>query len=215
MCPVSWFWQSWWLLYKYGIDRHLGKATVPLSCKLTNVCEWLVSLAISQASAKREYERVHVRDALPTCESKLTSAKLENTCEYSQMNTWVLEIILTSTHNRTREYSQSNSPVLASSRNRTRKYLQSFAWVGIFVGVSRNGINKLWYTCGMAIRGKLVPGDVLSCFVARDTVCERFGPGQNVGEGEQPGPREGREEEHLGTLLDRAKRTLYASLIIA
>ena len=96
------------------------------------------------ASAKRECERVHTSDALPTCESKLASAKLENTREYWQTNTRVHAI------------------VLASTCNRTRQYSQSFAWVTTFVGVSHNRINKPWCTCVMAIQGKLVPGDALS-----------------------------------------------------
>ena len=37
--------------------------TVPLSRKLTNVCEWLVSLTISHAIANCECERVHTSDA--------------------------------------------------------------------------------------------------------------------------------------------------------
>ena len=95
-------------------------------------------------SAKRECERAHVSDALPICEAKLASAKLENNHELSQANSCVLKI------------------VLASTRSRTREYAQSFAWVTIFVGVSCNRINKLWCTCGTAIWGKLVPGDTLS-----------------------------------------------------
>ena len=95
-------------------------------------------------SAKRECEQVHASNALPTRQSKLASAKLKNTRKYSQTNTQVLALVLTSTRNRTRECSQS------------------FTWVTIFVGVSRNRINKLWCTWGMAIRGKLVLGDVLS-----------------------------------------------------
>ena len=68
--------------------------TVPLSRKFTNECDWLVSLAISHTSAKRECEWAHASDALPIRESKLASAKLENTREYSQTNTRVLAIVL-------------------------------------------------------------------------------------------------------------------------
>ena len=74
---------------------------------------------MSHASAKRECERAHVSDAVPTCESKFASAKLENTREYSQ------------------------------------SYSQSFAWATIYVGVSRNRINKVWCTCGMATEESL------------------------------------------------------------
>ena len=59
----------------------------------------------------RYREWAHASDALPTRESKLTSAKLENTREYSQTNIRALAI------------------VLASTRNRTRQYLQNSVWV--------------------------------------------------------------------------------------
>ena len=116
----------------------------------TCICEWLVSLVISHASAKHQCEHAHVSNALPTCESKLASAKLENTCEYSQINTRVLAIVLASTRNRTCQHSR----VLA-----------------IFVGVSHNRINKLWCTCGMAIRGKLVLEHALSWLYYNKYVC--------------------------------------------
>ena len=98
------------------------------------------------ASANRECERAHASDALPTRESKLVSAKLKNTREYSQTNTQVLAIVIASTCNQTLQYSQSNLRVLAIIRVGNN-----------FCGVSCNRINKLWCTCGMVIRGKLVP----------------------------------------------------------
>ena len=101
-------------------------STVPLRCNVTNQCEWLASLAISHTSTKHELVRAHMSDALRTCESKLTSVKLESTREYSQTNSLALA---------------TNSRVLAS-----------LASVTIFMGMSCYRINKLWCTCGMAMR---------------------------------------------------------------
>ena len=119
-------------------------------------------------------ERAYACDALPTRELKLASAKLENTCEYSQTNTRVLSIVLVSTCNRTRQHLQSNSPVLAielaSTRNHSREL--QFLWVCHAIVLISSGPRAGWQF--ERIRGKLVPGDVLSCFITRDTVCERL-----------------------------------------
>ena len=104
-------------------------ATLPLSHKLTNKCKWLVSLAISHASAKHECVWAHTSDALPTRELKLMYVKLKNTHEYLQTNTRVLANQHASTHTQTREYSHMNlwelAIELASARKWTHKYSQS------------------------------------------------------------------------------------------
>ena len=108
------------LLWNKFLTRIRTITTVPLSRKLTNVCEWLVSLTISQASAKRGCERAHTSDALPTRELKLASAKLKNTRWYLQMNERVLAIVLANTCNQTCQYSRVLAIELMSTRNHSR-----------------------------------------------------------------------------------------------
>ena len=115
----------------------------------THVCEWLVSLAISHVNAKRECERASASDALPTRKSKLASAKLKITREYSQTNTQLLAIVLASTRNRTRQYSWVLAIICVGSNF-------------YYPRMSRDRVNELWCSCGMTIRGKLVPRDALS-----------------------------------------------------
>ena len=92
--------------------------TVPLRRNLTCECERLASLAISHASVICARAQVHASGALPTRESKLASVLEVN-----------LARVLASTRKRTREYSQTNSRVLAnelaSTRKRTREYSQT------------------------------------------------------------------------------------------
>ena len=90
--------------------------TVPLRRNLTCVCERLVSYATSHASVICARAQVHASGALPTHESKLASVLEANHAR-----------VLASTRKRTREYSQTNSRVLAnglgSTRKRTREVL--------------------------------------------------------------------------------------------
>ena len=86
-------------------------------------------------------------------------------CPHASRNLRPLNLrILVSTRKRTLEYSQSYSQAFAMELISTREYSQSNSRVLaiIHVSVSHNCINKLWCTCGMAIRGKFLPGDALS-----------------------------------------------------
>ena len=91
--------------------------TAPLRCKLTNKCKWLASLAASHVSIQHlacEYMRVihclHISWNSRALNSRMFSCVLALTSKENASTE------LTSTRKRTRQYSQSNSPVLAITR---------------------------------------------------------------------------------------------------